>query len=48
MFICKKCLPKYEIKYSEIDLRKSYGSCEVCEKTGVCYDVPHGGYSRKQ
>jgi len=37
MFYCEKC--RVENKYPEAII-KSYGRCEICEKTADCHDVP--------
>jgi len=37
MFYCDDCAKKYGYP---IRLRKDYGPCELCRKTGPCNDVP--------
>lgn len=36
MFICKKCLEKY----NNFGMITSYGKCEICGKTKECFDIP--------
>lgn len=44
MFICEKCLEKYE---EVIHLSGSYGPCELCGKTASCADI-HGALKLKK
>jgi len=48
MFICEDCLAKhYENTPNALTL-KSYGSCEYCKKTKVCYDIYSGNLRPKK
>ena len=46
MFICNDCYPLDEL--DSLITPKSYGPCESCHKTTVCYDIPHSSINSKK
>ena len=52
MFICKeRCIEKYEgpaVDWAKAMDRGSLGPCEICRKTGVCYDIPSSANWRRK
>lgn len=46
MFICENCIGDYEIRAPLETCLRSRGPCEACRQMKVCYDVPHGAYTR--
>jgi len=46
MFVCESCIKNYYVRFPELALMlKSYGSCEDCQKTKMCFDLPHDSYA---
>ena len=46
MFICDDCLEKHYNNGESI--LKSYGRCEICEKTEICSDISSKFLKRKK
>lgn len=46
MFICQaNCIDRYEgsaVDYAKLVGPRSFGPCEVCRRTGSCYDLYSG------
>lgn len=55
MFICEKCLDKFEgapVEYAKIGVEMGMGSlgpCEICRKVEICADIPSSApFHRKE